>query len=39
MMTSDTSGTVVGAIGGAATGYALWLLAFSTADDHAALRQ
>jgi hypothetical protein len=40
MNTSDTSGitgTLVGAIGGVATGYVLWLLAFSIADDNAAV--
>ena len=31
------SDTVVGMIGGAAAGYALWLLAFSIADDNAAV--
>ncbi len=31
------SDTVVGAIGGAAAGYVLWLLAFSIADDNAAV--
>jgi uncharacterized membrane protein len=36
-MRSDTSGTIVGAIGGIATGYLLWLLAFSIADDNAAV--
>jgi hypothetical protein len=29
--------TVVGVIGGVAAGYALWLLAFSIADDNAAV--
>jgi hypothetical protein len=29
------SDTVVGAIGGVATGYVLWLVAFSIADDNA----
>jgi hypothetical protein len=33
MTTSQTSGTVVGAIGGIAMGYVLWLLPFSIADD------
>ncbi|MGO9384527.1 MAG: hypothetical protein ACLP4W_21175 [Mycobacterium sp.] len=37
MKTSDTSGTVVGAIGGLTTGYVLWLVAFSIADDNAAV--
>ena len=31
------SDTVVGVIGGAAAGYVLWLLAFSIADDNAAV--
>jgi uncharacterized membrane protein len=39
MNTSDTSGIVLGAIGGVATGYVLWLLAFSIADDNAAVGQ
>jgi hypothetical protein len=39
MMTNDTSGTVVGAVGGVAAGYVLWLLAFSIADDNAAVGQ
>jgi drug/metabolite transporter (DMT)-like permease len=39
MMTNDTSGTVVGVIGGVAAGYVLWLLAFSIADDNAAVGQ
>jgi hypothetical protein len=38
-MTNDTSGTVVGVIGGVAAGYVLWLLAFSIADDNAAVGQ
>jgi hypothetical protein len=33
------SDTVVGVIGGAAAGYVLWLLAFSIADDNAAVGQ
>ena len=37
MNTSETSGTVVGAIVGVAAGYVLWLLAFSIADDNAAV--
>ena len=40
MKTSQTGGTtatMVGAIGGIATGYVLWLLAFSIADDNAAV--
>jgi hypothetical protein len=32
MKSTDTQGTVVGAIGGVATGYILWLVAFSIAD-------
>jgi hypothetical protein len=39
MMTNDTSATVVGVIGGVAAGYVLWLLAFSIADDNAAVGQ
>jgi hypothetical protein len=35
MKTSETRSTVLGAIGGVATGYVLWLLAFSIADDNA----
>ncbi|HVQ83502.1 MAG TPA: hypothetical protein VMS84_01810 [Mycobacterium sp.] len=34
MMRGDT---VLGAIGGVATGYVLWLVAFSIADDNAAV--
>ena len=34
MMRGDT---ILGAIGGAAAGYVLWLLAFSIADDNAAV--
>jgi hypothetical protein len=30
---------VVGAVGGVAAGYVLWLLAFSIADDNAAVGQ
>jgi hypothetical protein len=37
MKTSDTTGTVVGVIGGAAAGYVLWLVAFSIAGDNAAV--
>jgi hypothetical protein len=37
--TSGTAGTMVGAIGGLAAGYALWLAAFSIADDNAAVGQ
>jgi hypothetical protein len=37
MTTSETSGTVVGAIGGVATGYVLWLRAFSIADENPAV--
>ena len=33
MKTSNTSDTVMGAIGGVATGYVLWLLAISIGDD------
>jgi cytochrome bd-type quinol oxidase subunit 1 len=33
MKTSNTSDTVMGAIGGIATGYVLWLLAISIGDD------
>ena len=39
MIRSDTTGAVVGAIGGLAAGYALWLAAFSIADDNAAVGQ
>ncbi|OIN80285.1 hypothetical protein [Mycobacterium malmoense] len=35
--TGGTAGTIVGAIGGAASGYVLWLVAFSIADDNAAV--
>ncbi len=31
------SDTVIGVIGGVATGYVLWLIAFSIADDNAAV--
>ena len=34
-----TSGTVVGAIGGIAAGYVLWLRAFSIADEKATVGQ
>jgi uncharacterized membrane protein len=34
---SDTTGTTVGAVGGVAAGYVLWLVAFSIADDNAAV--
>jgi hypothetical protein len=37
MKTSETRDTVVGAIGGVATGYVLWLVAISIRDDNAAL--
>jgi hypothetical protein len=37
MMRSETTGATVGVIGGAAAGYALWLVAFSIADDNAAV--
>jgi hypothetical protein len=33
------SDTVIGVIGGVAAGYVLWLLAFSIADDNAAVGQ
>ncbi len=33
------SDTVIGVIGGVATGYVLWLVAFSIADDNAAVGQ
>ena len=33
MKSTDTQGTVVGAIGGVATGYVLWLVAYSIGDD------
>jgi hypothetical protein len=33
MTTSNTSDTVMGAIGGVASGYVLWLLAISIGDD------
>jgi hypothetical protein len=36
-MTTSGSGTAVGAIGGVAAGYVLWLVAFSIADDNAAV--
>ena len=39
MKTSDTSGTVLGAIGGIATGYVLWLVAFSIAGENPAVGQ
>ena len=39
MTASETSGTFGGAIGGIATGYVLWLPAFSIADDDAAVGQ
>ena len=39
MIRSDTTGAVVGAIGGLAAGYVLWLAAFSIADDNAAVGQ
>jgi hypothetical protein len=37
MLTSDTTGTIVGAIDGFAAGYVLWLVAFSIAGDNAAV--
>jgi hypothetical protein len=33
MNSTDTQGTVVGAIGGVAIGYVLWLVAYSIGDD------
>ena len=39
MTTNDISGTVLGAVGGVAAGYVLWLVAFSIADDNAAVGQ
>ena len=39
MKTSNTSDTVMGAIGGVASGYVLWLLAISIGDDNAAVGQ
>jgi len=33
MTSTDTRGTVVGAIGGLAAGYVLWLVAYSIGDD------
>ncbi|MGA7051402.1 MAG: hypothetical protein WBZ37_09025 [Mycobacterium sp.] len=33
MKSIDTRGTLVGAIGGLATGYVLWLVAYSIGDD------
>jgi hypothetical protein len=38
-MTTSGSGTAMGAIGGAAAGYVLWLAAFSIADDNSAVGQ
>ncbi len=35
--TTGATGKVVGAIGGVVTGYVLWLVAFSIADDNAAV--
>ncbi len=37
MTSSDTTAMTVGAIGGVAAGYVLWLVAFSIADDNAAV--
>jgi uncharacterized membrane-anchored protein len=37
MNASETRDTVLGLLGGAATGYVLWLAAFSIADDNAAV--
>jgi len=39
MRTSDTSGTVVSAIVGIATGYLLWLPPFSIANENPAVGQ
>ena len=39
MKTSKTSDTVVGAIGGMATGYVLWLVVISIPADNAAVGQ
>ena len=39
MTTSKTGETVIGAIGGVAIGYVLWLVAFSIADDNAEVGQ
>jgi 4-amino-4-deoxy-L-arabinose transferase-like glycosyltransferase len=39
MAVSRTAETTVGAIGGLATGYVLWLVAFSIADDNATAGQ
>ena len=35
MNSNETRDTVLGVIGGVATGYVLWLVAFSIADDNA----
>ena len=37
MNRTETQGTLVGAIAGLAAGYVLWLVAFSIADDNAAV--
>lgn len=34
-MSTDTRGTLVGTVGGLATGYVLWLVAYSVGDDTA----
>lgn len=39
MKSTDTQGTVVGAIGGVATGYVVWLVAYSIGDDIATVSQ
>ncbi len=39
MRKTDSRGTLVGAVGGAAAGYVLWLAAFSIAGDNAAVGQ
>jgi hypothetical protein len=39
MKANETSNTVVGAIGGVAAGYVLWLQAFSITDENPAVGQ
>ncbi len=39
MKRTDTRGTLVGAVGGVATGYVLWLVAYSIGDDTATVGQ